>query len=160
MSDVVEFVAVDNERVRLIAHHIFRFSYAGRMRRVQISVFVLRPGNHFGQLVDLFLQFRIAAQLQQIGRAFHHLVQIGIDKPMCSMIFDFFVGQKVTSRLQVFDTRLGAFKRKRDKRLSLRLQPWAPEVTCHLDLIKGNGLEGIITRNCRPAGNKPHHRKE
>jgi hypothetical protein len=53
----------------------------------------------------------------------------------------FFSGQKVSGSLQMSHARLGFFKSERNQNLALRDETGSPEVTCHFNFMKGNGLD-------------------
>ena len=134
MPDVIQLVAMDNERVGRVAHHVLRRADTCRVGRIQVAVCLLSTGNDVGEFVELCFQFRITSQLKQIGGSLHDLVEVRINEPLGPTIFDFLSSQKITGSLQMLDTRLRALKCKWHQRLPLGHQPRPPEVAGHLDL--------------------------
>ena len=101
VAHVVQLVTMHYELVRLVAHHVFLCPHAGGMRRIQIPVGLLRRGDDVYDRVKLRLELGIIAQLHQIRRAFHHLVEIRINEPMRPMVVGLLAYQGIRRRLQV-----------------------------------------------------------
>ena len=141
---VVQLVTVHHKLVRLVAHHVFLRAHAGGVRGIQIAVGLLRRGNDIHDAVKLRLQFRIIAQLGEIRRAFHHLVQVRVNEPMRSMALGALAGQLIRRRLQMLHARFRFLKRERHQHLALGLQPRPPKGAGHFHRVKRHGLKWII----------------
>ena len=63
MANIVEFMAMDNEAVGSVSHHVLRFTNSGRVRRVKVPIFMLSSLNQFGKFVQRCFKFRVGSKL-------------------------------------------------------------------------------------------------
>ena len=102
--------------------------HARYVRLVKISVLLLRLGDDVDYIVHASLQLGVGLYGQQIGRALHHLIQVGRYVAVNERQLALLAPQKSARAAQILHRRLRLVQRERHQRAFLRAQAREPEI--------------------------------
>ncbi len=142
VAHIVELVAVHDEGVGRVSHHVLVRAHSGGVRRVEIAVRFLGGCDDVDDAIELGFEFGVILQLGQVGGPFHDFVKVGIDEPVRSVALHFLARKKVGRGLEVGNARLGLLEGEGNQYLALGDEAGPPEFTLHLNLVEGDGLDG------------------